>query len=116
VTTPSEVPPVLVREATPADLATVRDLLAATGLPRAGLDDVALVLVAAADGAIGAAVALLTETGANYFPRFGFTAVDRDRVLAALAASVELQGACPASAHALLRPATELSTDDAVAR
>jgi amino-acid N-acetyltransferase len=115
VTTPSEVPPVLVREATPADLATVRDLLAATGLPRAGLDDVALVLVAAADGAVGGGRPSHRD-GANYFPRFGSTAVDRDRVPAALAASVELQGACPASAHALLRPATELSTDDAVAR
>ena len=157
-TTPREVPPVLVREATPADLAPIHHLIAAAGLPLAGLDDAAHVWVAevartivgtaalerhgtadaptfllrsaAVDPAwrghgvgsaltaaalahvddAGAPVALLTETAAGYFPRFGFTAVARDRLPAALAASAELRGACPASAHALLRlftPTTE---------
>jgi amino-acid N-acetyltransferase len=54
--------------------------------------------------AAGAPVALLTETAGDYFPRFGFTAATRDALPAALAGSAELQGACPASARALLRP------------
>jgi amino-acid N-acetyltransferase len=144
---------VLVREATPAESATIADLVAAVGLPLAGLTDAALVLVATdVDGALvgtvalerhgtgtntafllrsaavapswrgrgvgaalttaalahvdtaGAPVALLTETAADYFPRFGFTPVDRGRLPAALAGSAELRGACPASASALLRP------------
>jgi amino-acid N-acetyltransferase len=142
----------VVRGATPADLAPVRDLIAAAGLPLAGLDDATVLLVAEADdGVVGAIaleryddgggpvfllrsavvdpawrgrgvgavltaavlervdaerapVALLTETAGGYFPRFGFTVVPRDRLPAALAASAELQGACPASADALLRP------------
>jgi len=158
-TTPSEVPPVLVHQATPADLAAITDLIAAAGLPLAGLDDAALVLVAEdADTVIGtvalerhgtgtdaafllrsasvapawrgrgvgaqltaaalahvdaavAPVALLTETAAGYFPRFGFTAVPRSRLPTALAASIELQGACPASARALLRPASVPAID-----
>lgn len=48
-------------------------------------------------------VALLTETAEDYFPRFGFTRVDRAELPAALQASAELRGACPTSAHALLR-------------
>ena len=159
-TTPSEVPPVLVHEATPADLAATQDLIAAARLPLAGLEDAALVLVAAAaDGTVvgtvalerhgtgddtafllrsaavapswrgrgigaeltaaalahvdaaGAPVALLTETAAGYFPRFGFTAVPRDRLPTDLGASAELQGACPASARALLRPASVSATE-----
>jgi amino-acid N-acetyltransferase len=156
VTTGKEVRPVLVREATPADLAATRDLIAAAGLPLAGLDDAALVLVAEEAGALvgvvalerhgtgdgtayllrsaavdparrghgigaalttatlahvdaaGAPVGLLTETASEYFPRFGFVPVDRDRLPAALAESAELQGACPASARAMLRPATPI--------
>jgi amino-acid N-acetyltransferase len=156
-TTPSEVPPVSVREATPADLATISDLVAAAGLPLAGLDGAAHLWVAEEAGelvgavalerhgtgtatayllrsaavapasrgrglgaaltavalahvdAAGAPVALLTETAASYFRRFGFVPVDRDRLPPALAASAELRGACPASARALLRPATDES-------
>src|SRR5262245_41657106 len=50
----------------------------------------------AADAATGAParVALLTETADEYFPRFGFAAVDRDELPAALAGSAELTGAC----------------------
>ena len=164
-TTPSsEVPPVLVREATPADLAATTDLIASAGLPLAGLDDAALLLVAVADGelagtaalerhgagadtafllrsaavdpawrgrGVGAAltaaalehvdaaaapVALLTGTAEHYFPRFGFTPVDRDRLPAALTASAELRGACPASARALLRPATDATAGESGGR
>ncbi|MBB3084779.1 GNAT family N-acetyltransferase [Geodermatophilus sabuli] len=155
ITTPREVPPALVRKATPADLAVISDLLAAAGLPLAGLHNAAHVLVADAAGTlagtvalerhgsgdatafllrsvavapawrgrgvgatltaaalalvddVGAPVGLLTETAAGYFPRFGFTPVDRDQLPAALSASAELRGACPASAHALLRPVTD---------
>lgn len=52
----------------------------------------------------GAPVALLTETADGWFPRFGFVAVERADLPAALAASPELAGACPASARAMLRP------------
>ncbi|MGY1617190.1 GNAT family N-acetyltransferase [Geodermatophilus sp. SYSU D00691] len=56
--------------------------------------------------AAGAPVALLTESAANWFPRFGFVVVPREELPPALGASAELRGACPASAHALLRPPT----------
>lgn len=49
-------------------------------------------------------VALLTETAAEYFPQFGFRAIDRAALPAALADSAELRGACPASARAFVRP------------
>ena len=62
-----------------------------------------LVQRALSEVASGAPVALLTETAADYFPRFDFVPVDRDQLPAGLAASPELRGACPASAHALLR-------------
>jgi amino-acid N-acetyltransferase len=145
--------PVRVREAAPADLPAVHELVRAAGLPLEGLDDAAHVLVAVADGVVvgtvalerhddasgpvfllrsaavgtscrsrgigavlvtaalavvdtaSAEVALLTETAADYFPRFGFRPVPRDALPAALAASAELGGACPVSAAALLRPA-----------
>jgi len=57
---------------------------------------------------IGAPVALLTESAADYFPRFGFVPVDRDRLPSSLAASAELRGACPASAQALLRAPAQI--------
>lgn len=55
--------------------------------------------------AVGAPVALLTETAAQYLPRFGFAPVDRAALPAPMASSAELMGACPVSAPALLRPA-----------
>lgn len=48
-------------------------------------------------------VALLTETAADWFPRFGFVVTSRSQIPAVLAASPELQHACPASAIAMLR-------------
>lgn len=47
-------------------------------------------------------VALLTETAADYFPRFGFRVVRRDELPSALQASAEFQGACPDTAVAML--------------
>lgn len=43
-------------------------------------------------------VVLLTTTAANYFLRFGFVPVTRDRVPPEVLASEEFQTACPASA------------------
>lgn len=43
-------------------------------------------------------VYLLTATAEHYFPRLGFACVDRECVPAALHASAEFKGACPASA------------------
>lgn len=43
---------------------------------------------------------LLTETASEFFPRFGFEAVSRDRIPDDVKASVEFTSACPASAQA----------------
>ena len=43
-------------------------------------------------------VVLLTTTAARFFPRFGFSVVNREDVPAAVYASAEFLGACPASA------------------
>ncbi len=51
-------PPVIVREAAPADRTATTDLVAAAGLPLAGLSEAALVLVAEAAGALVGTVAL----------------------------------------------------------
>ena len=46
---------------------------------------------------------LLTTTAERFFPRFGFERVERSSLPAALDASAELRGACPASAIAMRR-------------
>jgi amino-acid N-acetyltransferase len=46
-------------------------------------------------------IVLLTETAADYFPRFGFKPIPRAAVPASLRASAEFRGACPDSAKAL---------------
>lgn len=46
---------------------------------------------------------LLTTTAQDWFPRFGFVRIARDEVPAALHASEELRGACPASAIVMRR-------------
>ena len=48
-------------------------------------------------------VYLLTTTAEHYFPRLGFGCVDRETVPAALRASAEFRGACPASAVVMCR-------------
>jgi amino-acid N-acetyltransferase len=45
-----------------------------------------------------ASVYLLTTTAESYFPSFGFSAVERNRVPREIMASPELTGACPESA------------------
>lgn len=61
--------------------------------------------LAAADECAGppARVALLTDTAAGYYPRFGFRPVRRDELPGALLGSPELAGLCPAGAQAFLR-------------
>jgi amino-acid N-acetyltransferase len=49
-----------------------------------------------------ARVYLLTETADDYFTRFGFHAIDRLAVDAAVQQSVEFTSACPASAQVLV--------------
>jgi amino-acid N-acetyltransferase len=44
---------------------------------------------------------LLTQTAADYWPRFGFVVIDRTGAPEALSASSEWAGACPASATAM---------------
>jgi N-acetylglutamate synthase-like GNAT family acetyltransferase len=46
---------------------------------------------------------LLTETAAEFFPKFGFEPISRDRIPAEVQQSVEFKSACPASAQALAR-------------
>jgi amino-acid N-acetyltransferase len=48
-------------------------------------------------------VYLLTETAADFFPRFGFKPVPRESVEPAVQQSVEFTKACPASALAMKR-------------
>jgi amino-acid N-acetyltransferase len=48
-------------------------------------------------------VVLLTTTAADYFLRFGFHRIERSEAPAAVHASQEFQGACPASATVMLR-------------
>jgi amino-acid N-acetyltransferase len=48
-------------------------------------------------------VFLLTTTAEGYFPRFGFAPITREEVPAGVKASVEFQGACPASAVVMRR-------------
>lgn len=44
---------------------------------------------------------LLTETAADYWPRFGFERIDREAPPAAVRGSFEWSGGCPASAVAM---------------
>ncbi len=47
-------------------------------------------------------VYLLTETAADYFPRFGFHRIERAAASPAIHRSVEWTSACPASAQAMV--------------
>jgi amino-acid N-acetyltransferase len=64
-------------------------------------------LVAAAEAIAAAAGArelyLLTESAGTWFPRLGYTAVDRQAVPAAVLASVEFTHACPVTALVMRR-------------
>jgi N-acetylglutamate synthase-like GNAT family acetyltransferase len=48
-------------------------------------------------------VFLLTTTAEEFFPKLGFTRIDRASVPASVQQSVEFRGACPASAVAMRR-------------
>ncbi|MDF1504596.1 arsenic resistance N-acetyltransferase ArsN2 [Roseisolibacter sp. H3M3-2] len=50
------------------------------------------------------ALYLLTMTAEHYFPRFGFSRVERGAVPAAIADTLEFREACPATAVAMARP------------
>ncbi len=54
-------------------------------------------------------VFLLTTTAEHYFPRFGFSCVNRESAAAGVQASVEFQGACPSTA-VLMRKALKSET------
>ena len=49
------------------------------------------------------AIYLLTTTAEQFFPRFGFVAVDRQSMPPSIQGSLEFQSACPASAIAMRR-------------
>jgi len=49
------------------------------------------------------AIYLLTTTAEQFFPRFGFVAVDRQSMPLSIQGSIEFQSACPASAVAMRR-------------
>ena len=55
------------------------------------------VLERASDGGLRE-IYLLTTTAERWFPRFGFTPIEREQVPDAVRASVEFREACPASA------------------
>lgn len=85
------------------DAALLRSVAVAKGNRGAGLghDLVLRTLESAyADGV--RTVVLLTTTAEHFFPRFGFRRVDRSAVPAAVTASAEFQGACPASAAVMM--------------
>ena len=50
------------------------------------------------------ALYLLTTTAEHYFPRFGFTKIDRDTVPQEIRDTLEFRSACPESAVAMARP------------
>jgi amino-acid N-acetyltransferase len=49
------------------------------------------------------AIYLLTTTAEQFFPRFGFVAVNRQSMPPSIQGSIEFQSACPASAIAMRR-------------
>ena len=51
------------------------------------------------------ALYLLTTTAEKFFPHFGFTVTTRDAVPDDVRATTQFQGACPASAVVMVRPA-----------
>ncbi|HEX2220754.1 MAG TPA: arsenic resistance N-acetyltransferase ArsN2 [Gemmatimonadales bacterium] len=58
-------------------------------------------------------VYLLTTTAEHYFPRLGFACIAREQAPAALSASTEFRGACPASAVLMHRPIEAAASPEA---
>ncbi|MCE9572965.1 MAG: GNAT family N-acetyltransferase [Deltaproteobacteria bacterium] len=81
------------------DAALLRSVAVAPGVRTRGLGRAVVAdRIAAARRAGLPAVHLLTTTAAAYFARLGFARIERAALPAAVAASPELTGACPASA------------------
>jgi amino-acid N-acetyltransferase len=57
-------------------------------------------------------VYLLTTTAERYFPRHGFVPITREEVPQSVQASVEFQGACPASAVIMRRTLADVPAPD----
>ncbi|MGH7628065.1 MAG: arsenic resistance N-acetyltransferase ArsN2 [Gemmatimonadales bacterium] len=86
------------------DVGLLRSVAVAPELRSAGLG--AALVERVLDGARAAGVHdvfLLTTTAERYFPRHGFAVASRNDVPAALHASAEFRGACPASATVMRR-------------
>lgn len=81
------------------DAALLRSVAVAASGRGAGLgQELVRRLLGQAQAAGVRTVVLLTTTAAGFFPRFGFRTVTRADVPAALQASAEFRGACPATA------------------
>lgn len=81
------------------DVALLRSVAVAPGLHGQGIGDALVGRVLAEAQRRGIVrLFLLTTTAADWFPRFGFARLPREQAPAALAASAEFRGACPASA------------------
>ena len=57
-------------------------------------------------------VFLLTESAARFFPKFGFTAIERANVPDTIRGTVEFASACPASAQVMVLELTALNLPD----
>lgn len=68
--------------------------------------------IAEAEARGAKALYLLTTSAERYFPSFGFSVTTRDDVPDEVRATAEFQGACPASAIAMVRKSTELRAMD----
>lgn len=84
--------------ATSADLDAIFDLLDANKLPRAGLEEHVASTLALGERRGVRTVYLLTETAAQFFPKFGFRAITRAEVDQAVMHSPEFTTACPKTA------------------
>ncbi|WP_341893590.1 arsenic resistance N-acetyltransferase ArsN2, partial [Variovorax sp. YR752] len=87
------------------DLALLRSVAVAPGLHRQGIgQQMVSLLLDEARRRNFKTVALLTTTARRWFESFGFKVADRATAPAALKASAEFQGACPASAEFMVLP------------
>ncbi len=87
------------------DVALLRSVAVAPGLQRQGVgQQMVSLLLEEARRRSYRSVALLTTTARRWFEGFGFKASDRATAPAALMASAEFKGACPASADFMVLP------------
>lgn len=90
--------------AEPARAALIRSVVVAPHARGRGLGDrLVRALLESADARGIGEVWLLTETAADWFPRFGFVAAARSEIQDELHRSAELNGACDASAPVMVR-------------